>query len=65
MNISVVHGELSEGQIKSMRSRGKDLTLSGKNSFFATGIAEELCIDVLLSFFRSSLILFYIFFICD
>lgn len=37
VNISVVYGEMHEDQIKSMKSRGKDVSLEGKNTFFATG----------------------------
>lgn len=40
VNISVVWGELQPEQVKSMKSRGKDLNLEGKNEFFATGVSS-------------------------
>lgn len=41
VNISVVYGNLSAGQVKHMRARGKDIG-EGTNSFFATGISSVL-----------------------
>jgi len=41
VNISVVHGNLSEDQVKHMRHRGKDIGM-GTNTFFATGISSVL-----------------------
>jgi len=39
VNISVVWGNMHPEQVKSMKSRGKDLVVEGKNTFFATGIS--------------------------
>ncbi|XP_002155548.2 oxygen-dependent coproporphyrinogen-III oxidase isoform X1 [Hydra vulgaris] len=40
VNISVVWGDMHEDQIKSMKSKGRDLKVEGKNRFFATGISS-------------------------
>jgi len=41
VNISVVHGDLSDEQVKHMMHRGKDMSL-GTNTFFATGVSSVL-----------------------